>query len=154
MQQVVYCVPLIYYIRFALDKISSPLPPRSCASRALARPTRPARSCQASSAAGRDVAAFHRIPKRSLIARTSACTCLRLSAYPGWISSLKPLIFPKTLDIAPVIAFIFKWIPRSLLRLGWSGNRLKERGIFYVRWLRLKKQAIVPTKFDIIWYLV
>lgn len=44
----------------------------------------------------------HRIPKRSFIARTSACTRLKFVAYPGWISSLKPLISSRTCGIASV----------------------------------------------------
>ncbi len=35
---------------------------------------------------------FQDMPKRSFMARISACTNLNCVAYPGWISSLMPLI--------------------------------------------------------------
>ena len=35
---------------------------------------------------------FQDIPRRSLMARTSDCTCRNCMAYPGWMSSLMPLI--------------------------------------------------------------
>lgn len=41
----------------------------------------------------RDTAfSYHDIPRRSFIARISACTSLNCVAYPGWMSSLMPLI--------------------------------------------------------------
>ena len=43
------------------------------------------------------------MPSRSFMARMSFCTCL---LYPGWISSLRPLISSRTRGIASVFAFI------------------------------------------------
>jgi hypothetical protein len=44
----------------------------------------------------------HCMPKRSFIALTSDCTCLKCIPYPGWMSSLMPLISSSTWGIVSV----------------------------------------------------
>ena len=44
----------------------------------------------------------HCMPKRSFIARTSDCTCRKCIPYPGWMSSLSPLISSSTWGIVSV----------------------------------------------------
>lgn len=65
----------------------------------------------------------HCMPKRSFIARTSDCTCRKCIPYPGWMSSLMPLISSRVASPVFRTAFmsslirwimaVFSWIFRS-----------------------------------------
>jgi hypothetical protein len=59
------------------------------------------------------------IPRRSFMALISDCTCLRVIPYPGWISSLMPLISSRVFFVLSLISrrtgiALFNWIAEQI----------------------------------------